>query len=176
MNLPNCITLARLFSVPLIVWLMLADRTLAALAVFLLAGLSDAVDGIIAKRFNLVTDLGRFLDPVADKLLLTSVYVTLGLKGGLPTWLVILVVSRDLLIVGGALFSIFLGMSMRVLPSFISKLNTLLQILLAALALAHMEYADLYATAFDILVGLVAATTVLSGAGYLRYWISLQER
>src|SRR5436309_1617748 len=98
-NLPNLITLGRLFCVPLAIWLILDQRHAAAFWVFIGAGVSDGVDGYIAKRFNQRTRLGAMLDPAADKLLLAGVYLTLGYAAQLPLWLVILVVSRDLLIV-----------------------------------------------------------------------------
>ncbi len=103
MNPANLITLGRLLSVPVSVWLILAGQFAAAFWMFVLAGISDAVDGFIAKRFDMRTKIGALLDPVADKTLLVSIYVTLGVAGQLPTWLVILVVSRDLMIVGGFL-------------------------------------------------------------------------
>ena len=102
MNLPNLITLARLLAVPLVVFLILQGLMTAAFWMFFAAGISDAVDGYLAKRMDAVTELGTYLDPIADKTLLVAVYVTLGIAGHVPTWLVILVVSRDLLIIGGA--------------------------------------------------------------------------
>ena len=105
LTLPNFITIARLIGVPLIVWLMIADRFVEATVLFILAGLSDAADGFIAKRFNAASELGAYLDPVADKALLVSVFCTLGFKGVLPAWLIVLVVSRDLFIIGGMLLA-----------------------------------------------------------------------
>jgi CDP-diacylglycerol--glycerol-3-phosphate 3-phosphatidyltransferase len=97
LTIPNFITMARLLSVPLIVWLMIADRYVAAMLLFIIAGISDAADGFIAKRFGASSELGAYLDPVADKALLVSVFATLGFKGVLPAWVVVLVVSRDIL-------------------------------------------------------------------------------
>ena len=105
MTIPNFITIARLIGVPLIVWLMIADRFVEATVLFILAGLSDAADGFIAKRFNAASELGAYLDPVADKALLVSVFCTLGFKGALPAWLIVLAVSRDLFIIGGMLLA-----------------------------------------------------------------------
>ena len=101
LNLPNLITLARLLSVPLTIWLIFSERYGAAFWVFVGAGVSDALDGYIAKRFDRRTRLGAMLDPAADKAMLVGVYVTLGLAGQLPSWLVALVVLRDVLIVLG---------------------------------------------------------------------------
>ena len=97
--------------VPVIVWLILAEQMFAAFIVFALAGISDALDGLIAKQFDLVTPLGTYLDPLADKLLLVSIYITLGIQEVLPSWLVILVVSRDVLIVGAIILTSLLGLS-----------------------------------------------------------------
>ena len=93
---------------------MIADRFVEATVLFILAGLSDAADGFIAKRFNAVSELGAYLDPVADKALLVSVFVTLGFKGLLPAWLIVLVVSRDLFIIGGMLLAYVLSNPMAV--------------------------------------------------------------
>ena len=101
LNLPNLITLARLLAVPLAVWLILDERYALAFWVFVGAGISDALDGYIAKRFDSRTRLGALLDPAADKALLAGVYVTLAIAGQLPDWLVFLVVFRDVLIIGG---------------------------------------------------------------------------
>ena len=97
-SLPNLITLARLLLAPLAVLMIVSQRFPEAFAVFLVAGASDAVDGFIAKRFDLRTELGAYLDPLADKALLVSIYVTLAVVGELPAAIAIIVVSRDLMI------------------------------------------------------------------------------
>src|ERR1700726_3724150 len=121
-NLPNLITLGRLLCVPLAIWLVLSDELGAAFWLFVAAGLSDAIDGFIAKRFDQRSRLGALLDPLADKALLVSMFVTLGVAGHLATWLVILVVFRDVLIIGGFLLITALAQTMRWEPLFISKL------------------------------------------------------
>jgi cardiolipin synthase len=170
-NLANLITLARLISVPVIVWAILANEMGLAFAIFVAAGVSDAVDGFIAKHFNSQSVFGSYLDPLADKALLMSVYLALGHEGYLPIWLVILVVFRDILIIGGVLLLLTLASgSIRVVPLLISKANTALQIVLAAVALGG-EALGMPQTAFiAVLVWIVAATTVLSGASYLVQW------
>src|SRR5687767_13926503 len=115
---------------------MIADRFAEATLLFVIAGLSDAADGFIAKRFGATSVLGAYLDPIADKSLLVSVFVTLGFKGALPAWLIVLVVSRDLFIIGGVILSYILANPMAVRPLMVSKLNTAAQILLIALVLA----------------------------------------
>lgn len=172
MNIPNSITLARIFSVPLIVWLILREEMLIAFALFVVSGLSDALDGLIAKQFNLTTRLGKYLDPLADKILLVSIYITLGIKGDIPSWLVILVVSRDLLIVGGILFSYLMGTRVRIHPVRISKINTFCQITLAALILGAAGFGMALGLWQVYAVYIVGLTTVFSGYSYLTDWIS----
>ena len=172
MNLPNAITLGRLLAVPLVVWLILSRYDTAAFALFAAAGISDAIDGLIAKRYGLVTDIGRYLDPIADKVLLVSVYLTLGHTDQVPAWLVILVVSRDLLIVGGALLANTLGMKVPIQPLVISKVNTGAQIVLAAVVMGESALATgaPMESLEQALWAVVAATTVLSGLSYLIRW------
>jgi cardiolipin synthase (CMP-forming) len=167
-NLPNLITLARLLSVPLAVWLILEDRYAAAFWVFIGAGLSDALDGYIAKRFNRQTRLGAMLDPAADKVLLAGVYMTLGIVGQLPAWLVMLVVSRDLLIViGFVVIHASAATPKPVGPLFISKINTLIQIVLVGFVLARLGLGFEADAVMPPLIGAAALTTLLSGSSYL---------
>ena len=100
MSIPNIITLGRILLVPVIVWAIASSQMEIAFAIFVIAGVSDAVDGFLAKRFNMASELGALLDPLADKALLVSIYVALGIWGAMPRWIVILVVSRDIMIVG----------------------------------------------------------------------------
>jgi len=167
LNLPNLITLARLLSVPLTIWLILNDSYATAFWVFVCAGASDALDGFIAKRFDCRTQLGALLDPVADKALLGSVYLALGIAGLLPNWLVILVVFRDVLIIGGYMLIQTTAVPRQFDPLYISKINTLMQLTLVAFVLARLglDFSDGEVTRF--LVAATAVTTVLSGLSYL---------
>ena len=140
MTLPNLITIGRLLLVPLIIWFIVADQPLAAFGVLLVAGISDAVDGFIARQFDLRSELGTYLDPIADKTLLVSIYVTLAVIAAIPVWLTILIVSRDFLIVGAVVLSWVLGEPSSVQPLRISKLNTVLQIVLAAVVLGDLAF------------------------------------
>jgi cardiolipin synthase (CMP-forming) len=170
LNLPNLISLGRLLLVPLAIWLILGGRYGAAFWVFIIAGLSDALDGFIAKHFDRRTRLGALLDPIADKALLVSMYVTLGLAHQLWTSLVILVVFRDVMIVGGFLLIQAFSVPKQYDPLYISKINTGLQIALVAFVLARL---GLGADPGGIDIGLsyaVIATTVLSGLSYLVRW------
>ena len=171
MTLPNFITIARLIAVPLIVWLMIADRFVEATVLFVLAGISDAADGFIAKRFGATSELGRYLDPIADKALLVSVFVTLGFNGILPAWLIVLVVSRDLFIIGGMLLAYVLANPMPVHPLWVSKVNTAAQILLITFVLGDRAGGTSLDTLIWSTVMMVAGLTVASAGAYLVEWV-----
>ena len=148
-------------------WLIITDHVWAAFWVFVVAGISDALDGYIAKTFDLTTDLGAILDPLADKALLNGIYVALALAGNLPLWLAGLVVGRDILIVVGVMLIRRRDPVFRVRPLKVGKLNTFVQILLAAAALAIWgNVADVRAW-IQPLVFLVAAMVLISGASYV---------
>jgi cardiolipin synthase (CMP-forming) len=171
LTIPNFITIARLLSVPLIIWLMITERYLEATVLFVLAAISDAADGFIAKRFGASSELGAYLDPIADKALLVSVFVTLGFKGELPAWVVVLVVSRDLFIIGGMLLAYVLSNPMAVKPLWVSKANTLAQILLVAFVLGDLVGFSIFRPLLAVTVAGVAALTVASAAAYLIEWV-----
>jgi cardiolipin synthase len=167
LNLPNLITLGRLLCVPFAVWLIAEERYGAAFWVFVVAGISDALDGYIAKHFDQRTRLGALLDPVADKALLTGVYLSLGVAGALPVWLVVLVVLRDTLIVAGY-FSIHKVVAPnQVQPLFISKINTGVQIALVCFVLARQGLGIDGGLVAAVLIAAAAVTTVWSGMSYL---------
>jgi cardiolipin synthase len=149
---------------PLAIWLILEARYGVAFWVFVAAGISDALDGYIAKRFDQRTPLGALLDPIADKALLAGVYITLGLADQLPHWLVILVVLRDLLIVVGYLL---IQGTAAPQPLFISKVNTLVQISLIGFVLARLGLGIDEGWLTGLLVDAAAVTTVWSGLSYL---------
>ena len=169
-NLPNLITLARLCAAPVAVWLILDGEASAAFAVFVLAGVSDALDGLIARRFRARSRVGGFLDPLADKAMLVSVFLVLGYMGHIPAWLVILVFFRDLIIVGGALLVHTLTGKLEMQPLMISKLNTVAQFVLPAYVLARLGMGVEVDMIQTILIYAVAATTALSGAAYVVIW------
>ncbi|MDP6689068.1 MAG: CDP-alcohol phosphatidyltransferase family protein [Alphaproteobacteria bacterium] len=171
MTLPNIISMARLLSVPFNVWLIMIDQWRLALVVFCLAGLSDAVDGFLAKRFGMQSRLGQYLDPIADKALLVTIFIVLGVQMYLPLWLVILVVSRDILIVGGLFLLFIFDQPYAPKPFMLSKVNTATQIVLAALVIAKVAFSlDGAAVYVQALVLLTALTTVASGTQYLADW------
>ena len=173
--LPNLISLARIGIVPVVIWSLLDGRNDLALWLFLLAGVSDAVDGYLARRFDARTELGSYIDPIADKALLMSVYVTLGHLGGLPNWLVILVVFRDMLIVGGVILLQTMGYKVAMAPLLISKANTVAQVglvlaVLGGTVLAQAGYPWIGGWPVEVLTTLVACTTLFSGAAYVWIW------
>jgi cardiolipin synthase len=167
---PNLITLARLLSVPVSVYLILQGYFAAAFWLFLAGGVSDAADGLIAKRYRVTSQVGSFLDPLADKALLMGVYVALGSLDEIPLWLVILIVFRDLLIIGGALLFQTITHSLKMEPLFISKVNTVAQITLAGFVLARLGLEVSGGWLESLLVLAVAATTLASGAAYVVKW------
>lgn len=170
MNLANIISLLRLVSVPVFVWLVVKDHLSAAFWVFLAAAISDALDGIIAKKMNMQTTLGAYLDPIADKTLLVSAYIVLGYKGMLPAWLVILVVSRDMLIVGGALLFEKLTGALTMQPIFVSKINTALQLLLVLSVLGPTAFAFGVSGVVPSLTLAVGLSALVSGGAYVVIW------
>ncbi|MGB3502169.1 MAG: CDP-alcohol phosphatidyltransferase family protein [Mesorhizobium sp.] len=171
MTIPNIITIGRLLLIPAVAWALLSDRQGLALGLFVAAGVSDGVDGYIARHFNQYSRLGAYLDPVADKLLLVTVFVMLGLMGELPLWLVILSVSRDLLIIGAVMLSSVMGHPVDVRPLFVSKANTAVQILLAAVVLSDLALGMDLGQLRWLLVIVSGLLTVASGAAYLVAWL-----
>lgn len=174
-HLPNIITLARIALAPVLILLLKDQDYAAGLVVFVVAGASDALDGYLAKRLNVQSRLGAILDPVADKLLLVSTYVMLTVLGHIPFWLVLVVVFRDLLIVGGYMLYTSHAGPVKMRPSILSKLNTLMQIALATLVLAQQAAGLDWPLTVHALVVAVLVTTVASGAHYLWSWAILKD-
>ena len=170
-SLPNLITLGRLVLVPAVVGLIVAQAWGWALAGFLVAGISDGVDGCLARRFDLRTELGAWLDPLADKALLISIYVSLAAVGVLPVTLAVLVGFRDLMIIGAVLISFFLDKPVAIRPLWISKVNTTAQIGFAGLALARQTFDWSLGGLWLACMTGVAALTLASGAAYLAQWL-----
>lgn len=172
MALPNIITVFRIFLVPMVVWLMLDGRMQTAFLLFLVAGISDGIDGYIAKRYGWQTELGAHLDPLADKMLLVSIYVVLGLFSHIPTWLVVAVVSRDILIVGAILLSWLMDRPVPVRPLLVSKINTAGQIALAAMVLGDLGFAIGLEPIIPFFIWGVGGLTVVSAGAYLVTWLA----
>ncbi|MCC6948675.1 MAG: CDP-alcohol phosphatidyltransferase family protein [Bradyrhizobiaceae bacterium] len=171
MNLPNLITVGRIFCVPFIVWAITVGQYQLAFWLFVIAGISDAVDGFLAKRLEAKSEFGAYLDPLADKALLMSIYVTLGIAGQVPLWLVIAVVSRDIMILGAVIVAWIVEKPIAIQPHIVSKLNTLAQILLVIVILASDAFAFDWRLISEGLVFAVAVLTGLSAAFYLAAWM-----
>ncbi len=170
LNLPNLISFARLCAVPLAFWLIIDHQLAGAFILFVLAGASDAVDGWLARRNGGGNSIGAVLDPVADKALLVTMYVTLAAVKEMPDWLATLVVFRDLVIVGGFVVLVLIGYSPAIRPLFVSKVNTTLQIALVALTLFLAGFGIASPAAAIVtmcLAWVVAATTLASGGAYV---------
>ncbi len=169
-SLPNIITIGRLLLVPIILWLITIGNYSLAFLAFVLAGVSDAIDGYLAKRWRVQSNLGAYLDPVADKVLLTALFLMLGWLGEIPLWYVIMAVSRDILIVGGVVLTLILNMPIQINPLMISKTNTTFQIALVSLVLAQRAF-DLEIDALiTVVLSAAAALTLASAGAYLWGW------
>ena len=169
-DIPNVITAFRFLLVPPVVILLLQDRFATALVVFGVAGFSDALDGFLAKRFDWTSRLGSLMDPLADKLLLVSSFISLGWLGWIPPWLVALVILRDLVIVTGAIFYHMRIEQLEAEPTMVSKLNTATQILLVLAVMFSLGVQTIPALWIDILLYSVLATTLWSGFDYIWIW------
>ena len=171
MSIPNLVTLARILLVPVVVWAIASGQMRLAFLLFLAAAISDAVDGFLAKRFGMQTELGAYLDPAADKVMIVSIYATLGISGVIPLWIVILVVSRDLLIVGAIILSWLAGNPVVIKPHAVSKLNTAVQIFYACLVLAAYGFGFAYEVMLTMVMVAVAILTLLSVGFYVGEWV-----
>lgn len=169
-HLPNTISVARIVLVGPIVWSLISREFTLAIWLFLAAGASDGLDGFLAKRFGWSSRLGGILDALADKLLLVSTFVCLWWLGLFPWWLVLSVLARDLVIVSGAVLYNFRIEAVQPEPSLISKLNTFLQIALAALGVIQLGFGVIPDWLIEALVWSVMLTVLLSGIGYVREW------
>lgn len=172
MTVPNFITLLRFLMVPAVVYALLLGEMLPAFVIFVVAGISDGIDGFVARHYNQQSELGAYLDPIADKLLLVTVFIMLAILDFLPQWLVVLVVSRDVLIIMAVLLSSVMAQPVDMNPIFISKANTAVQIALASVVLAELAFNTGFGGLRILLIYVVAVLTVLSAAAYLRLWIN----
>ncbi|MBI5888691.1 MAG: CDP-alcohol phosphatidyltransferase family protein [Deltaproteobacteria bacterium] len=163
-NIPNILTALRIALVPVFAMLVLTGMSGYAAAVFAVAGATDVIDGLIARRFNLQSHLGELLDPLADKFLLTASYLVLTYKGAIPLWLCVLVAVRDLLMLGGIAVIRYYGKTPNVSPAFAGKLNTLLQT--ATVLYVLFIGGRLSSAWFTALAALTAFITVYSGLYY----------
>jgi cardiolipin synthase len=174
--LPNFISFSRLLLVIPIVWLLLNRQYLWALVLLIVAGLSDGLDGFLARYYDWHSHLGSYLDPLADKTLMVGCYLTLGWQGLLPSWLVILVILRDGVILLGSLAYRVVAGRLDMKPSLISKINTVLQIILILLVLWLQATGRMPTGVVDAVMVAVIITTVASGVHYVAHWTVLARR
>lgn len=166
-HLPNLLTLLRITLVPLLALRILQHDYDAALTIALVAAITDALDGLLARRFGWQSRLGGILDPLADKAMLVVSFVTLAMIGAIPAWLAVLVIVRDLVIVLGATGYHYLIGPFDAEPSRLSKATTLLQILLVLRVLLRLS--GVWPATGFVETALIAATTLLSVASGLHY-------
>jgi cardiolipin synthase len=179
LNLPNFLTLIRILSIPFFLVYLSYHRYLEALIIFIIGGVTDFLDGLAARLMKQQTPLGAYLDPIADKLLVITSFIVLGLIGGVPMWLAIIVVSRDVLIITGYGIIVFLTDERpEVKPSLIGKFSTLLQLFTLGVALALLHSPMLMDPWMrDIFIGSTAVLTVVSGVQYIyRGFVWLQNK
>jgi cardiolipin synthase (CMP-forming) len=179
LNLPNFLTLIRILSIPFFLVYLSYHRYLEALIIFIIGGVTDFLDGLAARLMKQQTALGAYLDPIADKLLVITSFIVLGLIGGIPMWLAIIVVSRDILIITGYGIIVFLTDERpEVKPSLIGKWSTLLQLFTLGVALALLHNPNLMNPWMgDLFIGSTAVLTVLSGVQYIyRGFVWLQNK
>ena len=166
MTIPNLITILRIILVPIFIIYMINDRTLASLIVFIIASISDALDGFIARVFHQKSNLGAHLDPLADKILLMTAYITLAIFKMIPSWLAVLAISRDVIILLGVLILYLNGYPVKINPSLLGKATTCVQVATILIVLSHdyvnMEFLRTYS------FWLVALLTIASGLQYIR--------
>lgn len=174
MTVPNLLTFIRIFLTPYLVWLLLNNRIDHALFVFFVAGITDGLDGFIARMFHQKSKLGAYLDPLADKLLLVSCFVLLGHLGLIPSWLVIIAVSRDAFILLGLMTLWFFQVQVDIRPTAVSKMTTLFQLFTILLVLAT-SIVSLPTWGLSIVFGITAALSVVSGIHYITVGIRLLE-
>jgi cardiolipin synthase len=166
MNIPNAITVVRIILVPVMLYFLVEGRELLALLVFLTAAISDGLDGLIAKVLHQQTRLGAFLDPIADKFLLSTAFIVLAVLGSVPIWLAIMVVSRDLLIMTGIGILAWDNDFPEIKPTVDGKITTLLQISTIGFLLAQ-QYVGPYQRLHFPLIAITGLFTAISGTRYM---------
>lgn len=177
LNWPNFISLGRLLTVPVLVWLILTNKMSTAFWLFIVAGLSDILDGLLARLLKERTEIGAYLDPIADKALLIGVFISLAVQKFLPLWLVILVVFRDILIISGTLLLLMLNKRFTINPLFISKVHTFVQIVLVSVTLGTSAINFIHASVVTkTMIYVVTITGLLSGVGYVYKWIIMLNK
>ena len=169
MTVPNLITTIRIILTPIFVIYLIDDELLSALIVFVLCGVSDGVDGMVARLFNQKSRLGTYLDPLADKIVLVTAYVVLSVSHLLPSWLAVTVLARDVIILLGVLVMALQHVDFNIRPSILSKITTCLQFI-TVIAVLGRGYLKLPSELHVFLLYVTAVFTIGSGLHYMHYW------
>jgi cardiolipin synthase (CMP-forming) len=168
-SIPNILTVIRIILTPIVIITLLKSNFILALCIFLIAGITDGLDGFLAKKYRWQTRLGAILDPLADKFMLLSNYIVLGFLGLIPSWLVFLVLMRDVIIVAGATGYHYGVEFCELKPTKISKLNTLLQIILVLFVIFYQIF-TINEIFLNISYIIVTTSTIISGVYYVWVW------
>ena len=175
MTIPNLITSLRIILVPILIIYIIHDRLLSALFVFVLAGLSDGADGLIARLFDQKSKLGAYMDPLADKFLLIAAFITLAMRGLLPPWLTVIVISRDILILLGVLILFLNRIEVTIRPSILSKMNTCVQPATVFVVLSKNNFSFLGPIAHYVF-WFTGVLTISSGLHYMSVWFQMVSK
>jgi len=172
MTVPNFITTIRIILTPIFVIYLINDQIITGLILLIISGVSDGVDGLVARLFNQKSKLGAYLDPVADKIILISAFVTLTIKGFLPAWITVMVISRDIMILIGVLILFLNGMKINIRPAITSKITTCFQFITLITVLSKDWFPKLQVY-FPCLFYLTALFTIISFLQYMYHWFKL---
>ena len=175
-KIPNILSILRIVLIPLVAWLILFDYFLYALITTLIIAISDFLDGFIARVFNAQSEIGSYLDSIADKAFIISAYMLIGTQDLLPVFVIIIVISRDIIIMGAFGLSFAMNQKLDINPIRISKINTFLQFTLIILVLVNnvgmLNSIYMFNYLIDFVMYLVIATTVISLLFYIKQWLN----
>jgi len=172
MTVSNLITSIRIILAPIFIIYLINDQLIAGLVVFIICGVSDSVDGLVARIYKQKSTLGTYLDPLADKIILISAFVVLAVRGFLPSWLTVMVISRDTLILLGVIVLYINNLKIDIKPSLISKITTFLQFI-TVIAVLSNGYITFISFTITYLFYITALFTIVSGLHYMHYWFKV---
>lgn len=173
-KIPNILSILRIVLIPLVAWLILFDFFLYALITTIFIAISDFLDGFIARKFEAQSEIGSYLDSIADKAFIISAYMLIGTQELLPIFVIIIVISRDIIIMGAFCLSFAMNQKLDINPTGLSKINTFFQFILVILVLAEniIEFNSIYKYVIDFIMYLVIATTIVSLLIYIKRWLN----
>ena len=174
-NIPNLLSILRLVTIPIVAWLLLSDLLFYAALFTILIAFSDLLDGLLARLWNVQSELGSYLDAIADKAFVISIFILIGTLNLLPTFIIILVISIDIIIMGSFIISFIVKIEIKVDPIQISKVNTFFQFILVIITLlGSTEGFSKYVLSYnliEVLIGIVMITTTISMFIYIFHWV-----